>query len=731
MPTTTRKKAGDQGAPGEAAGQTGQATGAPATNQGPPTTGGRRGATQVTQPSVTQQEGTSKTGGGVKPKLAEAVKKKLKTAIQVENLTLSEGVQLQGLSEEADATSLAKMMLLHHGFGEDEGDLHEASEYWGLALWEIWRQRGKDVTADWMMLATLCKVTIVIISSAKEVRYPTGATATADTALFVARGANDFYFVTLHPARKPKGRAEEFVTSTLQRWETERKPKGSEVVTLMGSDDDDTMMTKKKRSDSKEGKRIGAEKRSRESDSEEEENNFKVMKAHPVLNTWGQFETFRLGMRTIATLKKQIGWTDFIGEEIIEDFELVYNFLYSESFEATRVSKAEFLKRVEEICNFQKNILSAKERGEPRLHEDPEGVADFSKEYKAYLKRECVELSGGEKCEKLLRAIDDKHRQWAAEIRKKCKLFQGEDMAAKRLIMIFERLEELAEAELVGKKGKDTVDKNQGRQGDRGAEQGSQQDRGFGRARSQNFERRGLGQDHGYQQQYQPMWQGGNNAGFIGMQQQNGYQPTFIGGVAQQQQFAAGPMYAQGATPMPYPAGGMGYTAGGMAMGGGMQYPVGGMTTGEGAFPPGGIGGQQQGQQGYRGNQQWGQGQQLPPGGGRGMGGGLPRRHGQGGQGGRYSCFNCGEEGHLSTQCTQPKRCKDCGSTTHLSWACDGSGPKGKTAAQQDDIEKSKEEQKAGDQPQYVPKPLGGRAGNKVLFNQASTVGAKQPGQGI
>jgi hypothetical protein len=676
------------------------------------------------------QEPTGQRGGAAVnplPKLAEAVKKKLKTATQVENISLSAGVQVQGVSEEAKAVSLAKLTLLYYGYGEEETELDEASAYWGLGMWELWQ--SKNATVDWNMVTTLCKLTVVVVSSAKEARYPAGATADPAKAMFVAKGANDFYFVALHPSRRQRGGADAFVEATLRKWEEEKQKRIGPIVTLQGSDEEEGHTVnagKRKKDDRNEKQQDVAGKKQKEAEPEDDENNFEVMEVHPVLESWGQFDVFKQRMRAITTRKKQIVWTEFISEEIKDSYDMVHKLFYDEEFAETKLTKTEFLRRSEEIANFEKNGISAKDRGEPRLFEDPEEVAEFAKDYKAYLKREGGLLSDTEKCEKLLRAIDDKHREWTIDIRKSCKLFQGEGLAARRLILIFQRLESLAEAAIVAKKGNIVVDKTQVKNVERGVDTGPQNERGLGRGRNGNYERRGYSQQEGYQNHYQPMWQGMSNSGFHGLQPQSVFQTPFAGGAPQQQPFPVVPMnYATGAGPyhtagVTYPAGGMTHPGGGMTWPTGMGYPAGGVT-----FQNEEHGGT------HRNNSQGVPG--LPPGGGRGAGGGLPRRQPYGGQqqhpyggdlGSKYKCFNCDEHGHLSTQCTKPKRCKICGSTNHLSYTCDGSGPK-RNATPQEVIKESPQEEAKGtqQQQQYVPATLGGRAGNKVSFNQPHSAG--------
>ncbi len=60
----------------------------------------------------------------------------------VQNLTLSEGVKIGlGLQNEHKEELMARIVLLHYGFGAENQDLEEASSYLGLAFWELWSER--------------------------------------------------------------------------------------------------------------------------------------------------------------------------------------------------------------------------------------------------------------------------------------------------------------------------------------------------------------------------------------------------------------------------------------------------------------------------------------------------------------------------------------------------------------------------------------------------------------
>jgi hypothetical protein len=729
-----------------AATRTRKAGGTPAASPVILQAGGAVGGQTATAKTVTVQPAVGRVGGGVtgavtpKPKLAEAVRKKLQAATQVVNVSVSEGIQIHGASEEEKAIPLARAVMVHYGFGENEEDLRAASELFGLALWELWREKthGRIAKANWEMVSDLCRLVIVQISSAKEVRYPAEAVARVENAMFVAKGADDYIFVTLHPSRRPTGSAEEFVSKTLQQWTDERRGRSEKVVVLTGSDDDGMpVMAKRKKDAGDEGDRTTKRGGGFEIDGE---NDFVVTEAHPILDAVGQFDPFKGQMRSVVA-KKPIGWSAFVGDDIRASFDMTYKMLYGQEFEEAKMTKSEFLRRAEEVCDFERKTVSAKDKGEPRLYEDPEGVPEFTKEYRAYLKRDCGHLTGTEKCERLLRAIDERHREWTINIRTNCSILQGEALAERRLVMIFQRLETLAESELATKKANYNMDKTGVRQLERAFDQGHHQDRGYSGRKGQHFDRRGGGQEQITNQSYQPIWQGGRNTSYQGTQPQQGYfQNPFAGNVTQHQAYSGGPMA--------YPVGNMAYP-----VSGGMTYPMTNMP-----YPVSGMPGpangmmEQQQLQGARAiHPHQGGGAQNPMGNLQQVGvpgepygsqpaPGLPRRNTYRGQQqtparqptdlSQITCYNCGAMGHYASQCAGPRLCRNCGSAEHMSMNCDGSGPKLKPIALKTEGERpGTNGTTMATQQQYVPTQLGKTVSSRVSFSTSNQPRTAQPNQ--
>ncbi len=156
------------------------------------------------------------------PRIAEATKKRMQAATKVGNLSWSEGILVRG-DEETRAIAMAKAVLVHQGYEEEEDRLKEASEDLGLAMWEVWQDRAQENPrkAAWEMVAELCHLVILLISSARETRYPPGATTSVDTTMCIAQGTEDCVFVVLHPARRPTGTAEDFVIRLRGKWSEE------------------------------------------------------------------------------------------------------------------------------------------------------------------------------------------------------------------------------------------------------------------------------------------------------------------------------------------------------------------------------------------------------------------------------------------------------------------------------------------------------------------------------
>lgn len=642
----------------------------------PATTRKRTGGTQATP-----REGPETPGPRTIPKIAEAVKKKMQAATKVGNLSWSEGIMIKG-DEEARIIAMAKAVLVHQGYEEEEDSLKAASEDLGLALWEVGQDKaqGSPLKATWEMVAELCHLGILVISNSKEQRYPPGATMPIDKTMCIAQGTEDCVFVVLHPARRPTGTAEEFVTGLREKWSEELNRKRS-IVELVESEDEKDWARAKK------GKK-----------REDEGTDFEVSEAHPVLEDFLKFDEFRLSMKRV-TARREMVWTPFIGEAIMGRFDLIYRVLVQKDFANHKTSKARFLQNVQEVVNYN-NATSARRRGEPRLRDDPELVPKFISEYADYIKQEGKGIPKLEQVEQLLRAIEEKHRAWAEEIEMDVRLFRSDHTADACLVQILMKLEKLGAEETKRRKSQ-----GQGRGGPAGR-----------RGERQGMEATPEPMVQQWQMQHEAGGQG--RAGQLGLPHFQGHQGYHMS--------AGFPFYA-----------GMGMQG---EQGGnqGTQLPN-QSYHGAHSFQPvlGNVGHQvnQLSNQSYHGAQgfqpalgiagvagtQFNQGSPPFAGGGRGEGG-RPRNQGIGQQ--AIVCFNCGVQGHRSTQCTVPRKCRICGSERHLSWACDKKGSEGTT---KEEI-KGDSTTPSGTLQQYIPQ-LGARARN-VQWGQSKEGEGVPAGQG-
>lgn len=70
-------------------------------------------------------------------------KKKMQAATRVGNLSWSEGILIKGDEEtRAIAIAMAKAVLVHQGYEEEEDRLKAASEDLGLACGELWQDKA-------------------------------------------------------------------------------------------------------------------------------------------------------------------------------------------------------------------------------------------------------------------------------------------------------------------------------------------------------------------------------------------------------------------------------------------------------------------------------------------------------------------------------------------------------------------------------------------------------------
>ena len=270
---------------------------------------------QTKTPGVNQArtapQGPGKPSG---PRIAEAVRKRMQTATKVGNLSWSEGILLKG-DDETRAIAMAKAILLHQGYEEEEESLNTASEDLGLAMWEVWQDKAKGGQAQvtWEMVAEICQVVILLMSSSKETRYPPGAEIPMETTMCIAQGTEDFVFVVLHPARRPTGTLESYVAEIRGKMREQLKRK-RQIVELEDSEEE------------REGPRARKAKK-----REDEGIDFEVSEAHPVLEDFLSYDEFCLNMKRV-TARREMAWTPFIGEAIMGRFDLIYKVLVQKEF---------------------------------------------------------------------------------------------------------------------------------------------------------------------------------------------------------------------------------------------------------------------------------------------------------------------------------------------------------------------------------------------------------------
>jgi hypothetical protein len=550
--------------------------------------GGGRSATTAAAVGNGGGEGTAETP----IKLAEATMKKLRKSVGVENLIVSEAVPIRESDPQATrATGIARALLLHLGV-RDEQELDKTSKRWGSAIHDRAKELGGEETkVSWQSISEWTQMTVIVVSSVKEIRIPENGIADRNS-LFVGRGAGDNFFVGLHPRRDSDEVTVEAIEDKIRIWREGQNPRkrGQEMIVMT---EEETESNQRTRLDPKRSRGI----------SEEEEPDFEMARDHPVLEEWNGFDEWKKQMRWVRATKALV-WNEFVGEAITDRFEMVYTALYGHEFSTTRLLKAVFVDRVREVRDTVLNESTSTNGFEPRLFQEPEAVPQFIKDYMTFLKSaEGKKMSKLEQVERLLRAIEEHHRDWHKVISADVKLFKTQQNAEACLVRVFGKLEDLGKAETERR----AAASGRGSSGGRGG---------------------------GWHQRYGHNWnQGGNGGG----QATNWNQGGNGGGQATNQ--------------MDLKLG-----AGTPALGDNrMATQQAGVKLGAGE--PAAL---------------FGNNQNTP------RGGTLPYPQGGGSPGEKrvkFACYNCNSPEHGSYDCPEPKRCSKCGSTQHLKFRCDGSGP--------------------------------------------------------
>ena len=676
---------------------------------------------------ATAAVGTGKVSGVT---VSEALKKRLRAAVGVQNLTMSEGVKIgMVITNEHKAELLARIVLLHYGFGAENQDLEEASSYLGLAFWELWSERqGKEAAADWNMVARVSGVTVSVVASSRDTVFPTGAVVDRETTIFVCRGSEDVVYVVLNPLRAKSGSAMAFVEEMLQRWSRSQREQPG-VVDLNESEEDtgtrQAAVTRKNRSKgSSERGRRGEEGEIPRGDEEtgkrykfgdQEGPEFEVSEAHPVLEELSSTSRleFERSMRRINA-RGDILWSSFIGGDIVRRFEMAFRWKYKSEFATARMSKKVFLQRTEELVNILSTSGSMKRTGEPRLHKDQGAAKTFVREIMEYRSRYENKYAPLEWCDRLLLNIEDKDISWAAEIRRNINLFYSESMAGACFMAICQQLEALEEGAAGAAPLPDSRDGGKAdRRGDRGQRQGQEQYQVQGQTQPRGWQENNQGfsgQPSSFRQS-RTLFGGRQTQTFPGQQASSQQTGTMQNQRVEYQQTVPPPPpnwpvfgVQQAASPGPPPP----------------NWPVFGSQQAASPGPPPPnwtfFGGQQAASPGpppsnwtFMGGQQ-----AAAPGPPPAEFGHLPNKERRD----PFKCYNCGDPGHNSANCPQPKRCKICGSMKHLAWACDGNGST--TGGTQQPPQQTSQ--------QYVPSgspKLPARA--TVTFAGSAGVGSGQP----
>ena len=553
---------------------------------------GTRGATTAAATALGTVEGGRTAEAPMR--LAEATMKKLRKRVGVENLIVSEAVLIRESEPQATrATGLAKALLLHLGV-RDKMELDTTSERWGVAWYERAKELGgEDAKVSWQTISTWAQLTVVVVTSMRDTIVPEGD-ITDESSMFVGRGAGDNFFVGLHPRRGDDEARVEAIEDMISNWreqQTPRKRQQQEVIIM-----EDEPKRKKQA-------------------QEEDVPDFEMARDHPVLEEWTDFDEWKKSMRWVKAQKAMV-WVDFVGESITDRFEMVYTALYGQEFAATKLTKPVLIERAKEVRDAVLNEGTTANGFEPRLFQEPEAVPQFVKDYMKFLKAaEGTKMTKLAQVERLLRAIEEHHRDWHKVISADVKLFKTQQNAEACLVRVFGKLEDLGKAETERRAA------NSGRGGGGGRGGGWHQRHG------QNWDQGG----HGGGQATN--WnQGGNGGG----QATNWNQGGNGGGQATNQM----DLKSGAGTPV---LGDKGETT----QQAGVKL---------GAVEPATL---------------FGNNQYIPRGGTppHSQGSGTPEKRV------KFACYNCNSPEHGVNTCPEPKRCNKCGSTRHLQARCDGSGP--------------------------------------------------------
>lgn len=378
-------------------------------------------------------------------KLSEAVNRRLKSALGVQNLTMSDGFQYQEqLDNITKAEIAARAMLMHHGYGANEADLAAAGETLGLAVAELLRDGyGKEAKMDWKALALITGMTIVVVASAKNMCYPAEATVDRETTMFLARGVEDQFYVVLNPLRAQTGSAEEYVDNLLIKWDDEAKKR--KVVHLESSDEErpleQTPGAAKRRVRGKVGGAAVVYK-----EAETSFPRFEVNEAHEVLEDWEGYTNFIVGMRKIRVMEPII-WVEFIGEKLLRRVEMLFRLQFKSEFNATRMPKGLFLERIEILKNLDTSKPS-KRTGEPHLYAEPGAVKTFIEDFFEFRSQNSARYTNLEWCERLIYRISQNRRDWAREVEGTIGILKTEQFAEAGFLTICRKLEILEREEV-------------------------------------------------------------------------------------------------------------------------------------------------------------------------------------------------------------------------------------------------------------------------------------------
>jgi hypothetical protein len=316
--------------------------------------------------------GAPPAAGPVTSKLAEATLKRLKKATGVENLTTSGAVTMRDAEpQQTRAVTLARMLLLHLGAEEEEATA--TSERWGAAFWQRAQElEGDKAKISWQTICDWAELTVLVVAATKNTTVPANG-AVEKTSFFVGRGAGDNYYVGLHPRRESDIALRRLIDDEVSSMAAaaSAKKRRNDVIDVPEDDESTT------RAEPKRGRR----------EAETTERDFEIAEEHPVLDEWSDFDSWRRAMRRVRTTKALI-WSEFIGIDIIDKFNVYYTALYRKEFQETRLTLKEFVERAGEVRDSVKNEETSFNGCEPRLFPEPEGVPTFVKEYLWFLKTE-------------------------------------------------------------------------------------------------------------------------------------------------------------------------------------------------------------------------------------------------------------------------------------------------------------------------------------------------------